>query len=108
FGLQKRRSLDCTLACVDRLAMTFAKTRRLSRMLKFRLRFSHPTFLLILFAVCAASAQTSNYTDDNPAVSPDGKKIVFMSDRDGDIEIYVMNVDGSHPQRLTHSRGRDA
>lgn len=30
-------------------------------------------------------------------------KIVFYSDRDGNAEIYVMNTDGSDPQRLTFS-----
>ena len=39
---------------------------------------------------------------------PDGKKIVFMSDRDGDIEIYVINADGTHLNRLTQAPGRDA
>ena len=66
--------------------------------------------LTLILALCVAPgfAQTASYTDDNPSVSPDGKKIAFMSDRDGDIEIYVMNVDGSNPRRLTHSPGRDA
>ena len=54
------------------------------------------TFILALF-VAPAFAQTAIYTDDNPSVSADGNKIAFMSDRDGDIEIYVMNVDGSNP-----------
>lgn len=36
-----------------------------------------------------------------PAWSPDGTKIVFTSDRDGNGEIYVMNADGSNPTRLT-------
>lgn len=40
--------------------------------------------------------------------SPDGKKIAFTSDRDGDPEIYVMNADGSRPVRLTRVPGRDA
>jgi len=31
-----------------------------------------------------------------------------MSDRDGDIEIYVINADGTHLNRLTHAPGRDA
>jgi Tol biopolymer transport system component len=43
-----------------------------------------------------------------PRWSHDGKKIVFMSDRDGDPEIYVMNADGSNPVRLTNAPGRDA
>lgn len=43
-----------------------------------------------------------------PRWSHDGKKIVFMSDRTGDPEIYVMNADGSNPVRLTNAPGRDA
>jgi len=42
----------------------------------------------------------------HPEVSPDGKHIAFMSDRDknqGDFEIYVMNIDGSNQQRLTNN-----
>jgi TolB protein len=36
-----------------------------------------------------------------PAWSPDGKRIVFDSDRAGNSEIYVMHVDGSKVRRLT-------
>lgn len=36
-----------------------------------------------------------------PAVSPDGKRVAFSSDRAGRPMIYVMNIDGSNVQRLT-------
>jgi TolB protein len=36
-----------------------------------------------------------------PAVSPDGKKIAFSSDRSGKAMIYIMNIDGSNAKRLT-------
>jgi Tol biopolymer transport system component len=50
---------------------------------------------------------TRNPADDEaPAWSPDGRKIAFMSYRDGSYEIYVMNADGSGQRRLT--RGSDA
>lgn len=42
-----------------------------------------------------------------PAFSPDGKKIVYSSSRDGDFELFVMNADGSEPKRLTTSEGMD-
>ncbi len=37
----------------------------------------------------------------NPSWSPDGSKIVFWSDRDGNNEIYVMNANGTEQRRLT-------
>lgn len=40
-------------------------------------------------------------------LSPDGKKIVFTSLKDGDLEIYTMNVDGTDVRRLTNTVGYD-
>ncbi len=40
-------------------------------------------------------------------VSPDGKRIVFTSLKDGDLDIYTMNVDGSDVKRLTSTPGYD-
>jgi len=34
-------------------------------------------------------------------------KIAFVSDRDGDLEIYVMNADGSNQTNLTNNPGLD-
>ena len=36
--------------------------------------------------------------------SPDGRKIAFGSERDGNDEIYVMNADGSGQRNLTRTR----
>ena len=36
-----------------------------------------------------------------PAISNDGQKIAFSSDRNGDHDLYVMDSDGSNVQRLT-------
>jgi Tol biopolymer transport system component len=46
--------------------------------------------------------------DEDPAWSPDGTKIAFATQRDGNYEIYVMNVDGTDPTRLTSETGDDA
>lgn len=48
-------------------------------------------------------------TDHNflPVFSPDGARIAFASNRDGNSEIYVMNVDGSGVRRLTRHPGID-
>jgi Tol biopolymer transport system component len=40
-------------------------------------------------------------------VSPDGKRVVFTSTRDGDIELYTMSVDGTDVRRVTRRVGYD-
>ena len=42
-----------------------------------------------------------------PAWSPDGTKLAFTSNRDGNPEIYVMNKDGSGLRRMTNSPAID-
>lgn len=42
-----------------------------------------------------------------PIWSPDGSKIAFTTNRDGNPEIYVMNKDGSGVRRMTNSPGID-
>jgi TolB protein len=39
--------------------------------------------------------------DTAPALSPDGQRVVFMSHREENWDIYIANVDGSNLQRLT-------
>ena len=41
------------------------------------------------------------------AWSPDGSRIAFASDRDGNFEVYVMNADGSGQTNLTDDPSRD-
>ncbi len=50
---------------------------------------------------------TNNDGAYSPAISPDGRKIVFSSWRDGNIEVYIMNTDGSNQTRLTNSGASD-
>src|SRR3989304_5434992 len=51
---------------------------------------------------------TNNPADDHsPIWSPDAKRIAFVSNRDGNEEIYVMNIDGSEVKRLTQNPGAD-
>jgi tetratricopeptide (TPR) repeat protein len=50
---------------------------------------------------------TTDPDDTAPAWSPAGDKIAFMSDRDGNWEIYVINVDGSGLLRLTDNASDD-
>lgn len=55
-------------------------------------------------AVPITSVQlTKGKINVNPNFTGDGKKILFVSDRDNDPEIYSMNLDGSQQTRLTYS-----
>ena len=57
-------------------------------------------------------AQLRKVLDDSsmatdPAYSPDGSRIAFVSTRDGQPEVYVMDADGTDAARLTNSPGVD-
>ena len=45
--------------------------------------------------------------DAEATVSPQGDKIVFTSDRTGDLELYTMNIDGSNVKQITFGLGYD-
>jgi Tol biopolymer transport system component len=45
--------------------------------------------------------------DAEATVSPQGDKIVFTSDRSGDLELYTMNLDGSDVKQITDELGYD-
>ncbi len=57
--------------------------------------------LRTLTRIAVVNGQTLNW-------SPDGRKIVFVSYRDGNQEIYVMNADGSGRRNLTRHPGHDS
>jgi Ca2+-binding RTX toxin-like protein len=43
-------------------------------------------------------------SDWDPVWSPDGRRLAFTSDRDGTLQIYTVNGDGTHLRRLTGIR----
>ncbi len=45
--------------------------------------------------------------DAEATVSPDGKTIIFTSERDGDLDLYSMDTDGKNVKRLTDEIGYD-
>ena len=49
------------------------------------------------------------FVDEAPCYSPDGTKIIFSSNRDGDTvyDIWEMNVNGTSPIHLTSTAGDD-
>jgi TolB protein len=46
--------------------------------------------------------------DIEPEWSPDGTRIVFSSNQDGDSDVYLINADGSNPRNLTDNFVTDA
>jgi Tol biopolymer transport system component len=45
--------------------------------------------------------------DAEATVSPDGKKIVFTSDRSGDLELWTMDINGKNLKQVTKGLGYD-
>ena len=43
----------------------------------------------------------------SPSWCPDGTRIAFDSDRDGDVEIYTMRPDGTDVRQLTRNAASD-
>ena len=59
-------------------------------------------------APTALRTVASTRDDESPAVSPDGQKLAFASDRSGFTEIWASNIDGSDATQVTflqHSAG---
>ena len=61
----------------------------------------------VRLTVNAQSSEGTPRWNPSPTWSPDGTKIAFASDRDGDQEIYVVNADGTGLTRLTFNPSQD-
>lgn len=55
----------------------------------------------------AARLTVNEAYDNAPVWSPDGKKIVFSSTREGSADIYVVDARGGKPRRLTTHSGNE-
>ncbi len=61
------------------------------------------TLLLIFLGAIECQAQTQrliNTRDMYPSASPDGKQVVFQSNRTGSNQIFIMDMDGSNLRQL--------
>ena len=48
------------------------------------------------------SPQDRHGSSDGPSVSPDGRRIAYISEQGGVANVHVMDIDGSHQQKLTN------
>ena len=81
-----------------------------SKMLVYMQRVTGENFDIFTYAV--DTGKVTNVTnspafDADPSFSPDGKQILFDSDRDGNQEIYAVNIDGTSLRRLTFDPAGD-
>lgn len=54
--------------------------------------------------VCSPlQAKEASYNDSNPAISPDGKYVAFYSDRSGNTDEYLLNLETGEVRQLTMS-----
>lgn len=66
-----------------------------------------------LFVINADGTRLRQLTPDDkakdydPVWSPDDKKIAFVSERDGNTEIYVMDADGGHQRNISSNPADD-
>jgi Tol biopolymer transport system component/DNA-binding winged helix-turn-helix (wHTH) protein len=66
-----------------------------------------------IFVYTLETKQSRNITshpgfDADPSFSPDGKQIVFVSSREGNLELYLINKDGDGLTRLTFDPSDDS
>src|SRR3974390_938480 len=55
----------------------------------------------------AVRLTTGTGIEDGPIFSPDGTKIAFRGEYDGNVDVYVMDANGGVPRRLTFHPGAD-
>ena len=70
---------------------------------------SHQTDLYLDAVDGSSQRRLTFHTHDNfgPRLSPDGRKIAYMSNRTGDPEIWLLDVESGEERRLTDNPARD-
>jgi Tol biopolymer transport system component len=106
----------CSFFCPDEKRIVFASTSHLAGDCppkgQLTAGYVWPLYPYDIFSMNLDGTDLRRLTDNpkydaEPVVSPDGKQIVFGSQREGDFDIYLMNIDGSGVRRLTDRVGYD-
>src|SRR5437868_4031295 len=63
---------------------------------------NHPSSYFDIYSMTSTGAHLkrltpdiSGYEDSSPSFSPNGRRIAFISDRGGGVDVWTMNADGS-------------
>jgi len=68
---------------------------------------SYDIFMADLNGKIVKQLTTSKGYDAEATLSPDGNKMIYTSDKDGDIDLYVMNLKTGKEKRITNTLGYD-
>jgi TolB protein len=68
---------------------------------------SYDIFMADLDGKIAKQLTSSKGYDAEATLSPDGKKMIYTSTKDGDIELYIMDLATGKEKRITHTPGYD-
>ena len=81
-----------------------------SKLIVYHQRIAHEISKIFVYSVETRQSRNitnSEFFETDPSFSPDGNQVVFSSTRDGNQEIYLVNLDGSNLRRLTFNPGID-
>jgi Tol biopolymer transport system component len=68
---------------------------------------SYDIFMADLNGKIVKQLTKSKGYDAEATISPDGKKMIYTSDKDGDIDLYIMNLKTGKEKRITNTLGYD-
>ena len=68
---------------------------------------SYDIFLADTNGVIVKQLTNAKGYDAEATISPDGKKMIYTSDKDGDLELYIMDLKSGKEKRITHAPGYD-
>jgi TolB protein len=106
----------CSFFCPDQKRIVFASTSHLPGDCPPKpykpagARYVWPLYPYNIYSANLDGSDLKRLTDNpkydaEPVLSPNGKEIVFGSQREGNFDVYIMNVDGSNLRRLTDRVG---
>lgn len=68
---------------------------------------SYDIFMATLDGSIVKQLTTAKGYDAEATLSPDGKKMLYCSDKDGDLELYIMDLKSGKEKRITNTLGYD-